>query len=61
MLLIAGLTAFVCVAVDTMAGILVGAVIALLMFVDQMSQAQADITLKKDGRNVPIHSVLCLL
>jgi MFS superfamily sulfate permease-like transporter len=61
MLLIAGLTAFVCVAVDTMAGILVGAVIALLMFVDQMSQAQADITLKKDGRNVPIHPVWCLL
>jgi hypothetical protein len=43
MFAISMLTAIMCVAADTMAGILVGGLISLLIFTEQMSQGHAEI------------------
>jgi MFS superfamily sulfate permease-like transporter len=48
---IAILSAVVCLLIDTMAGILIGAVVSLLLFVDQMSRGHSEIHLNK-GRRV---------
>lgn len=61
MLLIAVLSATVCVAVDTMAGIMVGAIISLLMFVDNMSMGQADVSLKHGAKvNSSVNLAVCV-